>query len=155
MPETKGLGVEIEPVGWRTIQGVALDGDADAFGMCAVHAELVGAPCQGMQLDAVRGDERIVRHGLPAMFEIHFLSRPVGWHSAEWQVDLSAWREGGVGFSLQQGDVGFLYFPVFELLLQVFVYRGLLGDDEESGSGHVEAVDDEWTCRLRTMASDK
>ena len=45
MAEGEAFGVEVEAVGTRSVEDVALDGTSETFGMGAMDAELVGATC--------------------------------------------------------------------------------------------------------------
>ena len=45
MAEGEAFGVEIEAVGTRSVEDVALDGTSETVGMGAMDAELVGATC--------------------------------------------------------------------------------------------------------------
>jgi hypothetical protein len=140
--EGDGLSLEIETVSLRAIEFIALDGTAEAVGMGAVHAELVGtagmgpegeegepppAPpeegsaCGGVFRQALlplgkvgRGQHSVLCDGAFAVLEVDDLSRTVHGIAEQGQVDDAVLL---CWCTLYDGEVFFLHGVVRKLLL--------------------------------------
>ena len=58
MPELQSFGMEVEPIGGLSVEGVAYDGAVQAFGVGGVYTKLVGTACFWVEGDA--GSTRVV-----------------------------------------------------------------------------------------------
>lgn len=71
--------VEVEAVSLGAIELVTLDRTTQAVGMGTVDAQLVGAPCLGVEGDEVRVEELVIRYCTLSMLHIHHLPGTVHW----------------------------------------------------------------------------
>ena len=89
-------GVEVETVGAATVKVLSLDGSVQPFRVGAVHAQLVRAACERMQLHNVFIDNEILRNGRFTMLLIDLLERTVHQIGRKRQLDATfhPYRQG-------------------------------------------------------------
>ena len=58
MPELQPFGMEVEPIGGLSVEGVAYDGAVQAFGVGCVYTKLVGTASLG--IESYAGSTRLV-----------------------------------------------------------------------------------------------
>ena len=76
MVESQFGSMQAETVGFLTVEGIAKDGRAEAFGVGAVHAQLVGAASVRDEGDEPT-DHLIVGEGVLAVERVDHLARTV------------------------------------------------------------------------------
>ena len=112
--------------------------------MCAVQAQLVGAPGFGTQLKQCSAvlffQHPVVAHGLAPVLVVCHLARTVVEVGAQRQVDGTlAW---GVSrqIAFDEGQIAFLDHAVFKHPLQLALCVRVLGYDKQTACGLVQTV---------------
>lgn len=139
--EVGGVEFELTEAGAVPVEVVAYDGDAEAFGVGRVDAELVGASGNGVEGDAgvIVFDADLLPLG-GADLAVDFVVDLV------WAiVDIETEREGDRSFVLgedpvEESEVVFFDGAILKLDREMAMGFGGEAEDHEAGSVHVETV---------------